>query len=106
MCKHIVLRHGIGCQAVCTLYIFMETNIQAPMRKLKFHHLTYLKEARFAHQLKNLFRIFKVKPPIVLKFPRQEVKVVRFWLSMLLYIVSDVTYIQLLPIQKFHVTVA
>ena len=31
--------------------IYLVTNIQAHARQYKFHHLTYLKEARFARQL-------------------------------------------------------
>ena len=50
MCTHNQRGHGIGCQAVRTPYIYMETNIQARSRQYKFHHLTYLKEASFARQ--------------------------------------------------------
>ena len=38
---------GNGCQAVRTPYIYIVTNIHACARQYKFHHLTYLKEARF-----------------------------------------------------------
>ena len=50
VCTHNASWHGIGCQAVHT-HIYILTNIQARARKLKFLHLTYLKEARFARQL-------------------------------------------------------
>ena len=36
----------------------METNIQAYARKYKFHHLTYLREIRFACQLRRTFADF------------------------------------------------
>ena len=54
MCTHSVGGHGIGCQAVCN----MVTNIQA--REEKFHHLTYLKEARFARQLYTTHQLIAI----------------------------------------------
>ena len=50
MCAHNASGHGIGCQAVRT-HIYLMINIQARERQYKFHHLTYLKELRFARQL-------------------------------------------------------
>ena len=52
--------HGIGCQVGHTFYIIV-TNILAHARKYNFHHLTYLKEARSAHQLSDFsYRIIFV----------------------------------------------
>ena len=36
-------------------HIYIVTNIQAQERQYKFHHLTCLREARFAHQLNKIF---------------------------------------------------
>ena len=55
MCTHNTLGHCIGCLAVRTPYMYIETNIQVCVRKYKFHQLTYPKEACFALQLEKLF---------------------------------------------------
>ena len=48
MCTHNANGHGVGCQAIHAIY-----QIQARTMQI-FHPLTYLREARFAHQLDNL----------------------------------------------------
>ena len=62
MCTHNVSGHGIGCQAVNTPYIYyiFSDKHTSVREEIKFHHLTYLKEAHFSRQLlimcqKNVF---------------------------------------------------
>ena len=46
---HNASGHGFGCQAVRTPYNYIMTNIKTCVRQQKFHHLSYLREARFTH---------------------------------------------------------
>ena len=56
MSVHTASGHGIGCQAVLIpyIYIYIVTNIQAHARRYKFHHLSYLREARYVRQFTSL----------------------------------------------------
>ena len=50
MCAHNASGHGWLSGHTYTI-IYIVTNIQACTSQYIFHHLTYLNEARFAHQL-------------------------------------------------------
>ena len=50
MCAHNASGRDNGCQTVRTPYIYSDKHTSKHEAKYKFHHLTYLREANFAHQ--------------------------------------------------------